>query len=160
MGLSPKEKSAQALRCGAKFPCSGSYVQDFRILCPEEWSEDLDHACVAPGSYRGPCVGRKSFVEFASKEKVSWGEQCGVKWPLRLPGKDTSLEAEKRSVVQGGSPCLVDFSSPCPDYWATNLNVCIAPPNYQGPCSLRVDSSKWSFDEKMAFSGRCLAPWP
>ena len=48
--------------------------QDYSKACPASWVKDLDSVCVAPETYSGTCVGRKSFVGFAASEKKAWGQ--------------------------------------------------------------------------------------
>merc|ERR1712183_261928 len=108
--MTPAGKSQRALECGTEFPCDGGLPQEYAKACPSLWREDLDHSCVAPGEYTGPCVGRKSFVGFTTREKKEWGRICGVAWPDRKPLQN---DREVQRVVDWQS-CPVDYSAPCP----------------------------------------------
>jgi len=154
----PAEKSQRALECGAEFPCIGEAPQDYAKTCPMLWSEDLDHSCVAPTNYMGPCVGRKSFAGFSAEEKKSWGWSCGVSWPAREPLEDVAEMHSERAEARNSS-CLGDYSSPCPQGWTSDRHYCSSPLTYEGRCGKTVRTTL-SLAEKQAFEKVCTAPWP
>jgi len=153
--MSPLEKSLSADTCGTKFPCVGSLPLDLSQNCPESWVEDVDHTCIAPVSYSGPCVGRKSFVDFTAKEKAVWGEQCGVVWPthqeFRRTREDSLIASEN---------CDIQYNAPCPDQWALVGGLCTAPHDYLGSCALTMASAGYSESQKRALADVCMVSWP
>jgi len=155
--LSPLEKSKRASECGTEFACTGEAPQEFSAACPALWNEDVDHSCLAPVDYVGPCVGRKSFVGLTVGQKSVWGRSCMVKWPARLALIDV------RKLERAGSSsasCQIDYSSHCPDGWTViDGHDCMAPSGYEGSCGLAVHKSL-TYRQKKAFEDACNAPWP
>ena len=49
------------------FPCVGECTQDFAQSCPSGWSLDGSGSYVAPASYAGKCVTKKSFTAFGQR---------------------------------------------------------------------------------------------
>jgi CPW-WPC domain-containing protein len=90
-GLTPLEKSMQALGCNAFFPCMGSCTKDYEQLCPDGWAAEAGGACTAPDSYAGRCVRRQVFGSFNELQKASWATSCGVSWPCRAGHHGASL---------------------------------------------------------------------
>ena len=90
-GLSPLEKSMQALECNSFFPCTGSCAKDYEQPCPDGWTAEAAGACTAPDSYAGRCVRRQVFGLFNELQKASWAASCGVSWPCRAGRHGTSL---------------------------------------------------------------------
>ena len=48
---------------GLEFPCVGECTADYSQPCPADWALDGAGSCVAPASYDGPCVQKKSFAD-------------------------------------------------------------------------------------------------
>jgi len=154
--LAPFQKSQRAHECGTEFPCSDSLPQDFSGSCPEHWEEDLDHACIAPGDYDGPCIGRKSFTGFVAEEKAAWGRSCRVSWPAAKPLHD--LSEQIKSEVRPAA-CRKEYSRLCPAGWITKGFTCWAPSSYEGYCGPSIRTSL-TYQQKKAFEEACVAPWP
>jgi len=156
-GLTPVAKRRLASECGAEFGCSGQQPQDFATLCPALWKKDVDHSCIAPGDYDGPCIGRKDFVGMTSEEKAAWGRRCGVAWPPRKTIGD--LQHESASFRSTLGACQIDYSGVCPEGWSLDGHKCVAPFSYDGLCGPSMRMS-FTFEQKKAFQSSCDAPWP
>jgi CPW-WPC domain-containing protein len=89
-GMTPLEKSVQALACGTVFPCLESCTKDYEELCPDGWTEEAGGFCTAPESYAGRCVRRQAFFSFNELQKASWAASCGVSWPCRTKRSSAS----------------------------------------------------------------------
>lgn len=152
--MTPAAKSQRALECGTEFTCIGEAPQDAAKTCPMSWNEDLDHSCVAPADYMGPCVGRKSFAGFSTEEKASWGRSCGVSWPARK-----TLEELRSKRAEARQSCLKDYSFPCPEGWMSDGHHCSSPSAYEGQCGTAVRTTL-SLAQKKALEKVCTAPWP
>jgi CPW-WPC domain-containing protein len=90
-GLTPLEKSMQAVGCSSFFPCMGSCAKDYEQLCPDGWTAEAGGVCTAPDSYAGRCVRRQVFGSFNELQKASWAASCGVSWPCRAGRSGASL---------------------------------------------------------------------
>ena len=152
-GLAAHEKMSLAESCAVAFSCAGACSADYSQACPEGWSVDASGSCFAPAMYAGPCVGRKSFSDFAAGDKAVFENECSVHWPCRRPWlKSQRLGAEQT--------CIADLAQACPTGWATGGELCVAPASYAGPCSVIGAFGRYSVEEKRVISKRCGAPWP
>merc|ERR1712139_359090 len=78
-GLTPGEKMALAVECGARFPCEDQCEKNWNASCPAGWSTDADSGrCRAPDTYNGSCVPVAKFSHLSSEGKARWEELCGV----------------------------------------------------------------------------------
>jgi len=159
-GLTPQEKSSLASRCGASFPCLGACTQDYKELCPAGWVEDVNHDCSAPNDYSGPCVGRKSFIDFNALNKASWAQMCGVEWPCGNMRQSTMETKNLRVPGVFNSDCVADFSRPCPQRFHLHKGLCQAPTDYDGTCAYLVDTRQFGSLQKAAYAKACHTPWP
>ena len=48
-------------------------LPDFEQPCPAGWTLDHENYCIAPGSYKGHCVGYKRILRVSLRETVNWG---------------------------------------------------------------------------------------
>ena len=152
-GLAAHEKMSLAESCAVAFSCAGACSADYSQACPEGWSVAASGSCIAPAKYAGPCVGRKSFLDFAAGDKAVFENECSVHWPCRRPWlKSQRLGAEQT--------CIADHAQACPTGWATAGELCVAPASYAGPCSVIGAFGRYSVEEKRVISKRCGAPWP
>lgn len=153
-GLSSADKSATAARCNSVFPCVGAYISNYEAACPDGWTVDGGD-CVAPATYSGPCVGRKSFTGFNFLEKASWGAACGIAWPRRSAGATRNEGFAKKS-------CAADHNSPCPSGWSLDgdSGTCRASTDYHGSCSYYQQFQHFSVQQKDEFAARCNVQWP
>lgn len=58
----------------------GACTSDLSKPCPLGWRSDVNHDCLAPVGYSGPCVGRKNFHGMKHSERELWARTCDVKW--------------------------------------------------------------------------------
>ena len=100
--------------------CGGARVPDYKIICPDKWTEDPDHYCVSPDSYAGPCVGKKR-LRVLLRRMVSHRFTCVV-------SRSTALSTKRRGVcahaptdsvyrsccIFGGAACGVDWPDHAP----------------------------------------------
>jgi len=149
-GKSPSEKGQNAIACETEFPCAGVLPQDYSKACPASWVKDLDSACVAPESYSGTCVARKSFVGFTASEKKAWGEKCGVSWPARATLADRRKDAS--------NACSADYTKACPQGWLLSGSSCIATSAYEGECGMHMRATL-SPSQKKAIEDACSVSW-
>lgn len=158
-GLTPLQKRRQAGRCGAFYACLGACTSDFAKPCPLGWRSDVNHDCLAPVGYSGPCVGRKNFYAMRQSERELWARTCDVKWPCHKTGRDTT--AIERVKLQGAfnADCAFDYSKTCPDRFVLKGSRCEAPKDFSGRCGFSM-SSKYGATEKAAYADACLTPWP
>jgi len=155
--LDPTGKSGRASECGTVYPCIGRAPENFSMPCPVDWEVDVDAKCIAPGSYAGPCIGRKSFVGLTPEEKASWGRKCGVAWPARKPLKD--LQGLEKVGVHSSGPCLKDYTNQCPVGWLAKGYSCLAPSQYTGLCGPRAHASLTQHQKKVV-EVACAVEWP
>lgn len=158
-GLTAQQKRQQASQCGAEFPCVGQCAPDFVQPCPHGWQADVNGDCLAPSSYSGRCVLRKSFVGMRLSEKKAWARTCGVAWPCRKPSQDARQMARMRNSGAFDLDCAADYSQACPKHHVLKGGLCIAREGFSGICGLAL-SSKYDAVEKAAYAEACLAPWP
>lgn len=159
-GLDPKGKRNLATKCATSYPCAGSCARDYSGPCPSEWSMDVNHDCLAPDGYLGPCVGRKSFANLNSLEKELWAKVCDVSWPCRQ--NQERFVALRKLSVKGifNADCIPDYSAKCPDRWLKSGKLCQAPSDYVGICAFFLDTSEYTQEAKDSFAKACMAPWP
>ena len=51
----------------------GGYAPDYSQPCPVGWTAGVATDCIAPASYTGPCVLKKSFLSYGESDKASRG---------------------------------------------------------------------------------------
>ncbi|KAF8819387.1 cpw-wpc domain-containing protein [Cardiosporidium cionae] len=154
--MTPLEKYSFAKKCEAAWPCLNQCEQNFqsgacsavvlmlhrRSNCPENWELLSNGVCAADNKYSGPCVRKKSFLNFESYEKKKWGEICNVRWPC--------LERDIEFHLQL-----------CPLGWTeTETSDCIAPSTYLGPCATVQPVGKMTEKEKKKLEQLCKLTWP
>ena len=105
--------------------------------CPVGWTARGD-ACAPPSDYEGWC-GDVDVAQMSASDKEAFAWKCGASWPC-----------EK---------CLADFDG-CPEGWADNAGLCVAPPEYDGICSPVMDFSTFSATRRAEWSAMCTARWP
>mmetsp|Transcript_155251 Transcript_155251/g.476886 ORF Transcript_155251/g.476886 Transcript_155251/m.476886 type:complete len:279 (-) Transcript_155251:47-883(-) len=156
--LTPLEKQRRAAACGTEFACLGAGSPDYEAGCPRGWAQ-RDGECVAPGTYMGPCVGRKSFAGMTYAQKRAWGIACRVDWPPRA-----TVARGLAAVGRIGRPlnpdCVPDYGKSCPDLWHPTPGGCRAPTEYQGPCARTIRSHAFTHRQRKVFAEACQAPWP
>lgn len=158
-GLTPLQKRGQAARCGALYSCLGACTSDLSKPCPLGWRSDVNHDCLAPVGYSGPCVGRKNFHGMKHSERELWARTCDVKWPCREAfGEASAIEKTK---LQGASAadCASDYSQACPNQFVLKGSRCEAPVGFSGRCGFSL-SSEYGTTEKASYAEACLTPWP
>lgn len=154
--LDPAGKSGRAFECGTEYACIGRSPENLSMPCPADWLVDVDRSCIAPGSYTGPCIGRKSFVGLTAEEKAWWGRKCGVTWPARKTLQD--LQDLERAEDHSSLPCRRDYTNLCPVGWLVDKDSCLAPSHYEGLCGPRGHPS--STEQKKAIEVACAVEWP
>ena len=151
-GLSAHEKMLAASRCGAAFQCIDSCTPDYSAECPVGWSE-ASGVCEAPTDYTGPCVGKKGFAAVNAVGKSMFANACAVQWPCRQPRARALAGVVDKQ-------CSADFAAACPEGWHLHGGVCLAPPDYDGPCPVSGKFGTYTDSEKAIVANECGAPWP
>lgn len=99
--MTPLEKSQAAWNCGqSKYPCRHECIMDFSSLCPLGWKNSIPHAptvCVAPVTYKQPCVRIYDFAHHNFKLKRKFADICKVAWPCRYSFFIHSTVIQKKS---------------------------------------------------------------
>ena len=152
-GLAAHEKMTLAHSCGVVFACLGGCFADFSQACPEGWSLDAAGVCTAPGTYAGPCVGRKDFTNILWADKRVFESECVVRWPCR-----SGWAKQKQPVV--AKSCIADYGVNCPQGWSESNGVCTAPASYSGPCAVAWAFADFEKEEKETVSDMCGIVWP
>lgn len=150
------EKQLFSERCATTWPCA-DVCGDNTIMgvCPTEWTHIGKRLCVAPNHYkRAGCPLVKSFRGWSSNMKMSFAEQCDVRWDC------TAAEASS-AIGDGVGSCDSIDSSSCPLGWMMDGSLCIPAAEGKGPCDSAMDFAGWSEEEKLYWSSNCVdLEWP
>lgn len=122
----------------ANKPCIPDFMQ-----CPLGWvSKGV--FCSATESYNGECEAEADLSTMNAEQKLAWASHCDVEFPCQ-------------EGCLGGQ----DFDENCPSLWREVApGVCSAPTGYEGGCSVRLDASLLTAEEKYVWSKKCAASWP
>lgn len=109
--------------------------------CPESW-EKRGGLCQAGAAYAGRCSGAVEYFAMHEDQKFAFARFCGARFRCQVG-------------------CDLNFDAPCPSLWSEErANLCVAPPEYQGPCNGRLETARMTPEEKYDFGARCGARWP
>lgn len=149
--LAPQEKAHVC--SDVAFPCVGECTQDFAQSCPADWSLDGSGSCVAPASYAGKCVTKKSFAALGIADRSAWASFCEVQWPCRQSRSQVARESFAQT-------CAASFQEPCPAGWENAGGLCKAPVGSSSPCGAHVDLTRFSLQQKEVWATACNVAWP
>lgn len=111
--------------------------------CPDNWTQE-GVLCAAGVDYTGQCAVEVDLSEMSLEQKLAFADFCGVTFPCQ-------------GTCEGGQ----DFGFTCPSLWREiGSDICQAPLEYEGSCSVRLDVTGMSKEEKYTWSVRCAARWP
>ncbi|XP_952862.1 uncharacterized protein TA07145 [Theileria annulata] len=92
------------------------------------------------------CGTKVDFTNISPNFKRIWSYICNSKFPSKSSNSHTK--------------CKENFYKKCPYDWKEDMNGCIAPNNYIGPCDKYIKFNEISTPElKQNFSRKCLAFW-
>lgn len=106
--------------------------------CPVGWLTSGD-ACAPPDDYDGLCAAVNADT-FSDAEKEAFAWKCKASWPCK-------------------AACKLDFSG-CPQQWADDGGLCVAPASYDGMCSPAMQFASLSAHDKAKWASVCNARWP
>ena len=106
--------------------------------CPVGWSTS-GNACAPPEDYDGLCAAVEAdALSEVDKEAFAW--KCKASWPCK-------------------AACKLDFSG-CPQQWAYEGGLCMAPASYDGMCSPAMQFASFTAHGKAKWASVCSARWP
>merc|ERR1712224_764874 len=84
-GKTAVQKSRNADRCEARFPCLNASNVNWSEACPEGWRSE-GKRCVASNTYQGPCI-RQYEIGNDRVQKKKFARECAVNWPSSNKGQ-------------------------------------------------------------------------
>lgn len=163
----PMSKERIATACRISWPCKGEYLEpNYDITCPETWAFQQDGTCLAPPGYMGTCNRQQNFLAYTPGMKATWGENCGVSWPLAPPKPLKEIletPSGKLKDTHWFSPQKI-YAQPCPlGFKKDQEGICHAPERYLHRnitgCA-HMDTRGLTTEMKKALEVSCKVTWP